>query len=97
MREAVRARMERLVPPGTGLILPTVPGIAPRLDVSEDDLQAYHDRAHAMLCPAGHAGHPQISLPLGQVEGCPVGLSLIAARGQDEALLDLACTLTEAA
>jgi len=97
VREAVRARMERLVPPGTLMILPTVPGIAPPLDVSEDDLEVYHDRAHAMLCPAGHAGHPQISLPVAQVEGCPVGLSLIAARGQDEALLDVACTLAKAA
>lgn len=96
VREEVRARMADLVPSGTWLILPSVPGIAPLLDISEGDLQPFHDRAHAMLCPAGHAGLPQISMPLASVDGCPVGLSVIAARGQDEGLLDLACQLEEA-
>ncbi|MEG9500321.1 MAG: amidase [Methylorubrum extorquens] len=97
VREEVRARMAGLVPVGTWLILPSAPGIAPLLGISEDDLQPFHDRAHAMLCPAGHAGLPQISLPLASTEGCPVGLSMIAACGQDEGLLDLACRLEKTA
>ena len=32
----------------------------------------------------------QVSLPLAQVEGCPMGLGIIGPRGSDEALLDLA-------
>lgn len=32
----------------------------------------------------------QISLPVGRVDGCPIGLSLIGPRGSDEALLKLA-------
>ena len=33
---------------------------------------------------------PQISLPLAQVDGVPIGLGLAAAHGNDELLLDLA-------
>ena len=90
MRAEIRARMEALVPAGSLLILPTVPGIAPRLKTPEPDLNVFRARALEMLCPAGHAGMPQVSMPLGTVEGCPVGLSALGARGQDEALLDLA-------
>lgn len=92
-RAEIRQRMDALVPPGMLLVLPTVPGVAPRLNTPEPDLNAFRARALEMLCPAAHAGMPQISLPLGTVEGCPVGLSLLAARGEDEALLDLALLL----
>jgi len=33
---------------------------------------------------------PQVSLPLAELDGCPLGLSLIAARGNDTLLLELA-------
>jgi amidase len=33
---------------------------------------------------------PQVSLPLAELDGCPLGLSLIAARGNDTLLLALA-------
>ncbi len=95
IRDEIRARMTRLVPPGTLLLLPTVPGIAPRLDVGDDAHDRFSDRAHEMLCVAGHTGMPQLSMPLAQFEGCPVGLSALAARGHDEALLDLAQRLAE--
>lgn len=32
----------------------------------------------------------QVSLPIAQVGGCPVGLGLVGPRGSDEALLSLA-------
>jgi amidase len=37
---------------------------------------------------AGLAGLPQVTLPLGRLDGCPLGLSLIAPRGCDCGLLD---------
>ena len=48
----------------------------------------------ALTCIAGHSGLPQVSLPAAEVEGCPVGLSFIGWAGGDEALLDLAVTLS---
>jgi amidase len=47
----------------------------------------------ALTCIAGVSGLPQVTLPAGTVEGCPVGLSFIGWAGGDEALLDLAVTL----
>ena len=47
-------------------------------------------RALPMLCIAGLARLPQVSLPLATLDGCPLGLSLIAARGNDTLLLELA-------
>jgi len=38
-------------------------------------------------------GSPQVNLPVAEVDGAPVGLGLIGARGSDEALLELACKL----
>jgi amidase len=39
------------------------------------------------------SGLPQVTLPVGSVAGCPVGLSFIAWHGGDETLLDLAVKL----
>jgi amidase len=39
---------------------------------------------------AGHAGLPQLSVPLASFEDRPLGLSLLAARGNDTLLLELA-------
>ena len=36
---------------------------------------------------------PQLSLPVGEVDGLPIGLGLIAAHGNDELLLDIAVRL----
>ncbi|RXF67434.1 amidase [Hansschlegelia zhihuaiae] len=92
-REEIRARMEALVTPGSVLALPSAPGIAPPVGSPEIELDALRARAIELTCPAGHAGLPQVSLPLATVESCPVGLSFVAPRGADEQLLALALRL----
>jgi amidase len=49
-----------------------------------------------LLCIAGLGGLPQISLPLATLDGCPLGLSLIARRGADEMLLAIAARYSAA-
>jgi amidase len=44
----------------------------------------------AVLSIAAHARLPQISMPAATVDGAPVGLSLVGARGSDAKLLALA-------
>ncbi|MGE5202532.1 MAG: amidase [Acidobacteriota bacterium] len=88
-----RARVHGLVEPGTVLALPTAPSIAPPIDVTQEALDLFRSRVMALTCIAGVSGLPQITLPAGTVEGCPVGLSFIGWAGGDEALLDLAVTL----
>ncbi len=93
LRETVRARLRGMLPPGTVMCLPTAPCIAPGTDLDAAELEAFRTRGMALTCIAGLSGLPQVSLPVGTVEGCPVGLSFIGWPGGDEALLDLAVAL----
>lgn len=85
--------VERLGPDEAWL-LPAAPGVALPLNASGEQRGAFYERALALGALAGHAGLPQIVLPLLQVDGLPVGVSFIAGPGQDERLLDLAVALT---
>jgi len=88
-----RAQIRALVPPGTVLCLPTVPDIAPRTDVDAKTLDDFRGRVMELTCIAGISGLPQVTVPAGLVEGCPVGLSFIGWPNGDEALLRLAVEL----
>jgi amidase len=89
-RGEVRDRLTGLLRDDTVIVQPTLPTVAPRLTASEADLEDFRARALAMLCGAGLAGLPQISLPLADVGGSPLGLSLIGPPGRDRALIELA-------
>ena len=47
-------------------------------------------RNSALTSIAGNTGRPQISLPLAEVDGLPVGLSLLGDYSADEQLIELA-------
>lgn len=87
-REAVAAHLARLLAGEALLCLPTAPGIAPKLNTPAAELEAFRARAFALLSIAGLARLPQINLPVGMLDGCPIGLSLIGPRGSDRSLLD---------
>ncbi len=89
-----RTRLRALVSPGTVLALPSAPCIAPRTDSSAEELESFRIRTMRITCIAGLGGLPQVSIPAGTVSGCPAGLSLVGWAGGDEALLDLAATLS---
>jgi amidase len=89
-REIIARRMADLLRDNAVLVLPTVHTIAPLRNTPPTDLDDFRSRAMSLLCIAGLARLPQISLPLAQFDGCPLGLSLVAARGNDTLLLDLA-------
>ena len=90
VRDAVRQRMDDLLADGAVLLLPTVPDIAPLRDTPSAQLDDFRARAMSLLCIAGLAGLPQINLPLATLNGCPLGLSILGARGSDARLLALA-------
>lgn len=89
-RRKIRARLTGLLSDGAVIVLPTAPDIAPLRGSSPATLQAFRLRAVELLCPAGHAGLPQISMPSATLNGCPLGLSVIAGANCDEDLLQLA-------
>jgi len=88
-----RAHILQTVRPGTILALPTAPCIAPLIDGTAEELDHFRTRVMRLTCTAGIAGLPQVNLPVGTLNGCPVGLSFIGWAGGDEVLLDLACEL----
>lgn len=90
MRDAVRQRMDALLAGHAVLVLPTVPDIAPLRGLPGAALDDFRARAMSLLCIAGLAGLPQVNLPLATLQGCPLGVSLLAARGNDALLLALA-------
>jgi len=92
-RERIVAHVRGLIAPGTVLAVPSAPCIAPRADAAFEQLEHYRLRVMRIVCIAGLAGLPQISIPIGPVDGCPVGLGLVGWRHGDEALLDLGVAL----
>ena len=98
---AVRALMQREVcyrlvkdflGPGDLLCMPTTPTLAPikgtlGLDRSKD---AYSSRTLAFNAIAGIGRLPQVTLPVAEVGGVPIGLSLLAGQGRDGFLLSVA-------
>jgi len=89
-REAFTQRMADLLQDGRVMCLPTAPGIAPLLSATASDLREHRSRVLSLTSISGLARLPQVTLPLAEVEGCPAGLSLIAAQGQDSMLLAFA-------
>jgi amidase len=96
-REHIARHMDKLLADDAVMVLPTLPDIAPRLNTPPAELDDFRSHAMSLLCIAGLARLPQLSLPLGRVNGCPVGISLVAGRGGDTMLLALARTLATAA
>lgn len=72
------------------LLAPSSPGTTPLRAEPEASLNAFRMAALEILCPAGLAGLPQVSLPVGTDKGAPLGLSLIGGRGTDDKLLAMA-------
>jgi amidase len=90
VRAAIRARFEALVPPGTAIVMPTTPCLALSRDAPSHVIKDFYQKALTLTSIAGHCGAPQVALPLGRWQGCPIGLSILGARGSDGELLDLA-------
>ncbi len=93
VQSEVQKRMRDLLGDGAVLCLPTTPGIAPLCETPEAELDDFRWRSMGLTCIAGLSGCPQVNLPLAQLDGCPLGLSLMAAPDCDEDLLALAAAI----
>jgi amidase len=89
-RTRFRAHMAALLGTDGVLLMPTMPDIAPLISDDEAGLESYRNRALQMLCIAGLAGLPQLSLPWATRLGAPLGLSLVGPQGGDRSLVALA-------
>ncbi|WP_426391446.1 amidase [Variovorax sp. R-27] len=89
-RTAFREHLAALLGTDGVLLMPTMPDIAPLRSDSEAALEDYRNRAIRMLCIAGLAGFPQLSMPLASRDGAPLGISLLGPAGSDRSLVALA-------
>lgn len=92
--DGIRSHVRAVVRPGTVLMMPTAPALAPLLTATPAELDMYRTRVMNFTCIAGLGGLPQISVPAGKVDGVPIGVSLIGWPGADETLLELAISLS---
>ena len=90
VRDAVVARMDEVLAGGAVVCLPTAPTPAPPTGQSLSSQQDLRSRIITLTCIAGTTGRPQINLPLAEMDGLPVGLSLMGPRGSEELLIAFA-------
>jgi amidase len=75
------------------LCIPTTPALAPRKGdppKRSSSGSGYYPRTLGLTSIAGIGRLPQVSLPIADADGVPVGLSLLARHGQDSLLLQVA-------
>jgi amidase len=90
MRDEARARLAWLLPPGTILCMPTTPFPAPRKGLPLSTVDPLRGRINCLAAHGGLTGVPQVNLPGASVDGRPVGLSILGARGSDAVLVAIA-------
>ncbi len=96
-KEEVVGRVLGLLSDDAFICLPTAVGPAPLLGGGHRERRELQAQNSCLTSISGTAGTPQLNLPLAEVDGAPVGLSLIGPRGADEALISLAQELAQAA
>lgn len=94
VRDDFAVRLTALLDNRRALLLPTMPDIAPRLDQPLAEQERYRNSSINLLCLAGLARLPQVTLPLATRLNAPLGLSLIGPAGSDVSLIRLALKLT---
>ncbi len=93
VRARITAGLTKLVGRDGVLILPTMADIAPKVGDGEAELDSYRNRSINLLCLAGLARLPQLSMPLAERLGAPLGLSIMGPAGSDRSLVRIAETL----
>jgi amidase len=99
-REEYCRRLQDFLGPAGLLCLPTTPTLAPLKRTAGEtgpyqSRAGYYPRTLALTAIAGLGRLPQVTLPLAEADGVPLGLSLLAAHGNDAFLLSAAQLLAE--
>jgi amidase len=90
-REGYYRELKRSLGPRDLLCLPTAPTFAPLKGTASHDRHGdYYSRTLSLTSLAGVARLPQVAMPLATADSAPIGISLVAAHGEDLWLLEIA-------
>ena len=89
-RDSLRTRMDEVFADGGFVCLPTAVVPAPLRGLPTSAKVDVQSRLSRLTCIAGTTGRPQLSLPLAEVNGLPVGISIMGDHGSDEELIGFA-------
>jgi amidase len=92
-REEVAKYVQGILKSNAMIVMPTVPGIAPLVDTPQAEADSYRGRAMSLLSVSVLARTPQLNLPIIELDGCPLGISIMGAQGADEMLIAAAETI----
>jgi amidase len=95
VRASLKQHLMEVLSSDTVLVLPTMPDCAPLISQTDAELENYRAASLKLLSIAGLSGFPQISLPLVQRQGVPVGISLLGLPNRDALLVGLAEKATQ--
>jgi aspartyl-tRNA(Asn)/glutamyl-tRNA(Gln) amidotransferase subunit A len=97
MRADVRKELDQILMEFDALILPTSAIVPPlrgqTMAKVEGGEMTVREAVLGQTLPFSLCGLPTISIPMGMVDGLPVGLQIVSRRGNDAALLQLAQAL----
>ncbi|MEM7407912.1 MAG: amidase [Pseudomonadota bacterium] len=95
MRLDARARLYHLLSDRKVICMPTTPFPAPPKGLSVDAQTPLRNRIACLCSHGGLTGVSQVTVPVAETDGRPVGLSIIGAPGMDAMVVALAVTLAE--
>ena len=101
-RDRFAALVEGLLADRDALVLPTIPVVAPEtgsrvVELGDGREMGVQEALTALPGAFNCSGSPVVSVPVGLVDGLPVGLSLVGRIGADQELLAVAGVVEEAA
>jgi len=97
LRKEITGYVDELLAAGAVMLIPTAADIAPLKTQSSAESLRFRDRTLCLTSISNLTGVPQVQIPVGRVQGAPVGLSFISARGSDRALLKFAAEVFDRA
>ena len=98
VREQYFRTLNQFLGPEDLLCIPTTPAAAPlkgHPPRRSSSGSGYYPRTLSLTSAAGIGRLPQVSLPIAEAGGIPVGLSLLARHGQDSFLLEIAKSIAK--
>lgn len=92
IRQAFSAQVDAELAKTPLLALATLPELPPSLEEAQDPLSVVN--LTRLVRPFNLSGHPALTLPAGTLRGRPVALQLVAAKGNENLLIQAATWLT---